>query len=263
MPFKQPPPAAQTPNEYVTLETIRSYFDEVLTQRDLRLTEGLKAIKDEIIRSDLAVREDLKSRILSGDEMLMQHISAQQVSVTLAFQNQKELMDNRDKAVAVAHQVAQEAARKAETALATRLEGMNEFRALITEERGSYIQRGAFDKFAEDVTTSLTEIRGRIVAIETKLVSIEVSQGQRQIIMDRLIADVAKIQHDLTNPLEALHLTQSELADFRSERRRSELIDVERAKVTLAARLQTRITLAAVVISPILSAILAFIISHH
>lgn len=82
----------------------------------------------------------------------------------------RELLDERDKAHAREHGMLREAIEKAEQGVNLRLEGMNELRAQINAERGSYLTTSTYDAKHEALTQKLDQaertLAGRIATLE-------------------------------------------------------------------------------------------------
>ena len=153
--------------------SMRGFFERVLAeQKDARevlsreTKEAMRIAEMEREKAASNVRTALEEHMRAGDARLQDHIDHQVEQVKQALASLSMLMAERDGRMDDRFQGHREALAKADSALTSRLEQMNEFRAQITQERGSYVTREFIDeqtKGSNERFTRLENWQGKII----------------------------------------------------------------------------------------------------
>ncbi len=146
----------------VRIDALKEANDKLASERD-RAAEVLRSANEkainqaEVERSKAADRlaEQLKQRIESGDENLRLHITAQENQL-------REELVALERATTLVHAASEKAIDKAEVSTDKRFHAVNEFRAQLSEQSGTYMPREVADAQFSELRKQITQNTDRI-----------------------------------------------------------------------------------------------------
>ncbi len=121
-------------------------------------------------RADL-LQEEIDRRFGAGQLQLDQRIEGQRELMAAHIQRLDQRMADADKAIQAALVSAEKAVTKAETASEKRFEGINEFRAVLSDQQRTLLPRVEFDVGQAALTERINSLAERFTALELRLTS--------------------------------------------------------------------------------------------
>jgi len=145
-----------------TVETLKEHLDALFEEHNHAHTRQHAAA--EVVttaanaaheKQDALSKEHIETRFVEHERLTAQRFSAQEKAVTAAFSAQ-------EKAISAALAAASTAVSKAETAAEKRFEGVNEFRAQLSDQQRTFIPR-------QEADAEFRAMRERIEGLTTRL----------------------------------------------------------------------------------------------
>ncbi len=154
--------------------SIRGFFERVMTEQ----REAMRLAEAEREKAAANVRRALEENMAMGDARLQDHIDHQVEQVKQALVSLQLLLTEKDGRMDDRFESFREAIGKADAAMTVRLQGMNEFRAQINQERANYITREFIDEQAKGTAERISRLenwQGKIVGGITVVAAIGVA----------------------------------------------------------------------------------------